>query len=76
MKAKIPQRTDTPLQLHGASQVDIRCLIFYRFASRTKTPALPIKFSGAGCVGSAKFRDRLTRANRFNWFFASYFYEI
>ncbi|MFS8118910.1 MAG: hypothetical protein ACMG55_10525 [Microcoleus sp.] len=55
MKANIPQRTDTPLQLHGASQVDIRCLIFYRFASRTKTPALPIDFSGLGALVALNF---------------------
>ncbi|PSB46289.1 hypothetical protein C7B67_20520 [filamentous cyanobacterium Phorm 6] len=54
MKANIPQRTDTPLQLqlHGASQVDIRCLIFYLFSNRTKTPALPIDFSGLGALSA------------------------
>ncbi|MEG4323442.1 MULTISPECIES: hypothetical protein [unclassified Microcoleus] len=32
--------------------MNIRCLIFYRFANRTKTPALPIECSGLGALAT------------------------
>jgi hypothetical protein len=61
MKANIPQRTDTPLQLHEASQVNIRCPIFYLFSNRTATPALPIEYSGLGALDTLNLAiDRLT----------------
>jgi hypothetical protein len=56
MKANIPQRTDTPLQVHGASQVvNIRCPTFYVCSNRTKTPALPIEYSGLGALVTLNF---------------------
>ncbi len=62
MKANIPQRTDTPLQLHGASQVNIRCPIFYLFSNRTATPAWPIASSGLGLIAlnlAIDWRERI-----------------
>ncbi|WP_293144228.1 MULTISPECIES: hypothetical protein [unclassified Microcoleus] len=55
MKANIPQRTDTPLQVHGASQVNIRCPTSYLFSNLTKTPALPIEYSGLGALVTLNF---------------------
>lgn len=61
MKANIPQRADTPLQLHEASQVNGRCQIFFVFFNSTKTPTLPIKYSGQGALKTLNFAiDRLS----------------